>query len=61
MQLADLQNYQLTRDRVRMQTRALVRYCYANLIIYALLSVDDMTIEESRSYSKAIESEVINN
>lgn len=55
LQLFDLQNYQLAKDRIKRQTKALVKYGYIDLIAYPLLSVDD--IEEPRSYSKPIESE----
>ena len=41
---ADLQSYQLARDRVRREVRALVRYGYADLIAYALLCADEVTI-----------------
>lgn len=43
----------MTRDKVRKQTRA---PDYTNLIAFALISADDMEIEELGSYSEAIES-----
>lgn len=46
----------MTRDKVRKQTRAPDIFGYTNLIAFALISVDDMAIEELGSYSKAIES-----
>ncbi|KAH9669015.1 hypothetical protein KPL70_021617 [Citrus sinensis] len=53
---ADLQNYQLARDRVRREVRAPVRYGYADLIAYALLCADEVTIEEPANFSEAMES-----
>ncbi|KAK9220923.1 hypothetical protein WN944_009347 [Citrus x changshan-huyou] len=53
---ADLQTYQLARDRVRREVRALVRYGYADLIAYALLCADDVAIEEPANFSEVIES-----
>ena len=53
---ADLQTYQLVRDRVRTEVRALVRYDYVDLIAYALLCADDVAIEEPVNFSEAIES-----
>ncbi|KAH9736371.1 hypothetical protein KPL71_018077 [Citrus sinensis] len=53
---ADLQSYQLARDRVRREVRAPVRYGYADLIAYALLCADEVTIEEPANFSEAMES-----
>ncbi|KAH9659867.1 hypothetical protein KPL70_024018 [Citrus sinensis] len=53
---ADLQSYQLARDRVRREVRAPVRYGYADLIAYALLCADEVTIEEPVNFSEAMES-----
>ncbi|KAH9744862.1 hypothetical protein KPL70_003863 [Citrus sinensis] len=52
----DLQSYQLARDRVRREVRAPVRYGYADLIAYALLCADEVTIEEPANFSEAMES-----
>ncbi|KAH9681558.1 CCHC-type domain-containing protein [Citrus sinensis] len=48
--------YQLARDRVRREVRALVRYGYADLIVYVLLCADDVAIEEPANFSEAMES-----
>ena len=56
-QQINLQSYQLARDISRRQTRAPVRYGSTDLIAYARMSAEDMSIEEPFSYSKAIESE----
>ncbi|KAH9806487.1 hypothetical protein KPL71_002780 [Citrus sinensis] len=53
---ADLQSYQLARDRVRKEVRAPVRYGYADLIAYTLLCADELTIEEPANFSEAMES-----
>ena len=53
---ADLQSYQLARDRVRREVRAPVRYGYADLITYALLCADEVTIKEPANFSEAMES-----
>lgn len=42
------------------QTKAIVRYDYANLIAYAMMNVDDFAIEELDSHSKTIKSENCN-
>ncbi|KAH9668944.1 hypothetical protein KPL70_021590 [Citrus sinensis] len=52
----DLRSYQLARDRVRREVRAPVRYGYADLIAYALLCADEVTIEEPTNFSEAMES-----
>lgn len=47
----------MARDRVRRQTRAPDRFSYADLIAFALISADEIVIEESGSYFKAIKGE----
>ncbi|KAH9750670.1 hypothetical protein KPL71_013960 [Citrus sinensis] len=54
LQQTDLQDYQLARDRERRQTRAPDRLGYADLIAFALVSADEIAIEEPGSYSEAI-------
>lgn len=56
-QQTNLQSYQLARDQSRRQIKAPVRYGYVDLIAYALMSAEDMPIEEPASYSEAIKSE----
>ena len=54
LQQTDLQDYQLARDRERRQTRAPDRLSYADLIAFALVSADEIAIEEPESYFEAI-------
>ncbi|KAH9679843.1 hypothetical protein KPL71_026299 [Citrus sinensis] len=54
LQQTDLQDYQLARDRERRQTKAPDRLGYADLIAFALVSADEIAIEEPGSYSEAI-------
>ena len=52
----DLQNYQLTRDRVQRERQAPIRYGYADLVAYALTCAADsieaqpLTFEETIVY-----------
>ncbi|KAH9762289.1 hypothetical protein KPL70_000762 [Citrus sinensis] len=55
-QVTDLQQYQLTRDRERRHTRPPARYAYADMVAYALMSAEDVAIEEPNSYREAMSS-----
>lgn len=53
----DLQQYQLARDKERRHIRPLARYAYAYMVAYALISTEDISIEEPNSYIEALKSE----
>ena len=55
-QATDLQQYQLTRDRERRHTRPPARYAYADMVAYALMSAEDVAIEEPNRYREAMNS-----
>ncbi|KAH9651033.1 hypothetical protein KPL70_026595 [Citrus sinensis] len=53
-QATNLQQYQLARDREKRHTRPPTRYAYADMVAYALMSAEDVTIEEPNSYREAV-------
>ncbi|KAH9697399.1 hypothetical protein KPL71_023589 [Citrus sinensis] len=55
-QVTDLQQYQLARDRERRHTRPPARYAYADMVACALMSAEDVAIEEPNSYREAMSS-----
>lgn len=55
-QATDLQEYQLARDKERMFTKPPERYAYANMVAYALMSAEDVSIKEPNSYAEALSS-----
>ncbi|KAH9752456.1 hypothetical protein KPL71_014688 [Citrus sinensis] len=52
--MAELQDYQLARDRARRETKPPSRYAYAGMIAYALNSAEEIAIEEPASYKEAV-------
>ncbi|KAH9800568.1 hypothetical protein KPL71_000711 [Citrus sinensis] len=55
-QVTNLQQYQLARDRERRHTRPPARYAYADMVAHALMSAEDVAIEEPNSYREAMNS-----
>ncbi|KAH9699128.1 hypothetical protein KPL71_024224 [Citrus sinensis] len=55
-QATDLQQYQLARDREKRHTRPPARYAYADMVACALMSAEDVAIEEPNSYREAMNS-----
>lgn len=53
-QAIDLQEYQLARYKERRFTKPPKRYAYANMVAYALMSAEDVLIEERNSYTEAL-------
>ncbi|KAL0537750.1 hypothetical protein IC582_026735 [Cucumis melo] len=53
----DLQNYQLTRDRVQRERHAPIRYGYADLVAYALTCAADSIEAEPLTFKEAIVSD----
>ncbi|KAA0043826.1 putative gag-pol polyprotein [Cucumis melo var. makuwa] len=53
----DLQNYQLTRDRVQRERHAPIRYGYADLVAYALTCAADSIEAEPLTFEEAIVSD----
>ena len=53
----DLQNYQLTRDRVQRERQAPIRYDYADLVAYALTCAADSIEVEALTFEEAIVSD----
>lgn len=49
-QVTDLQQYQFVRDKERRQVRPPARYAYADIVVYALISGEDVSIKELDSY-----------
>ncbi|KAH9743388.1 hypothetical protein KPL70_003281 [Citrus sinensis] len=52
--VAELQDYQLARDRARKETKPPSRYAYVGMIAYALNSAEEIAIEEPASYREAV-------
>ncbi|KAH9686485.1 Integrase catalytic domain-containing protein [Citrus sinensis] len=52
--MAELQDYQLARDRARKETKPPSRYVYAGMIAYALNNAEEIAIEEPASYKEAV-------
>lgn len=51
---SELQDYNLTRDRVRRDIRAPKRYGYADMISYALQVAEDLNNDKPRSFVEAM-------
>ena len=60
-QAIDLQEYQLARYKERRFTKPPKRYAYANMVAYALMSAEDVSIKEPNSYAEALSSKDNNN
>ena len=48
-QQTDLQDYQLARNKVTRYIKSHVRYNYADLITFTLMSVDDIIVKEYKN------------
>lgn len=53
-QQTDLQDYQLARNKVTRYIKSHVRYNYADLITFTLMSVDDIIVKEHKNQTKVI-------
>lgn len=50
-QVTDLQQYQFVRDKERRQVRLPAIYAYANIVVYALISGEDVSIKKVDNYT----------